>query len=194
MTQEIDISAYLAGIINENVAALKQRALKEKDKQQTSKPKQSIEPKMPDLGDDDEKKSKKHSNTDEEIMAGDVKLEHIVEKLNTIRSGKSFGDSLIEQRFQKYFEELSEAERVALFTFLKGIAQIVTGEVSPEETIEPTDAPANVQIKKTKTDDKQEKSIKPVVISKPEQTKSNNSNQEDTSAPQQQSPIRVKKR
>jgi len=102
-----------------------------------------------------------------------VSFDDIVDKLNTIRSGKSFKDSAVKDAFEKYVDELDEAERTALFAFLKGIAQIVTGEVPGDKATEPAENPASVQMKKEPGEVKsssgptQKKSIKPNVIRSP---------------------------
>ena len=90
---------------------------------------------------------------DEDLSAmkkGDVEAEDVIEKLNTIRSGKSFKDQTVQSNMQKYFGSLDKAERVALLAFLKSIAQIVTSEMPNPQIMEPSEPPASVQIKKDK--------------------------------------------
>lgn len=66
----------------------------------------------------------------------------IVDKLNNIRSGRSFRDSAVKSAMKQYFEKLSEEERAALFAFMKGISQIVTGEIPGDQAMDPDDMPA----------------------------------------------------
>lgn len=133
-------------------------------------------------------------NQDDKALSEVPELEQIIEKLNLIRSGKSLKDSIIQQRFDGYFNDLNSAERVALFAYLKGIAQIVNGDIEPELAQEPGDDPANVKMhkgKKIQQVKKKEKSVEPNLIKKvdkPEGVKTS-SEEEDTS-----SPVIVKKR
>lgn len=102
---------------------------------------------------------------EETLESGDVTLEDVIEKMNTIRAGKSFKDEEIKTAMQKYLDGLDDAEKTALFAFLKGIAQVVGGEVEGTKAIEPSDKPANVKMEKKPT--KQKVTIKPNVIKKP---------------------------
>lgn len=76
-------------------------------------------------------------------------LDMIVDKLNSIRSGRSFRDSAVKTAMQQYFEKLEQPERAALFAFLKGISQIVTGEITGDTAMDPDDKPVPA-IKMTK--------------------------------------------
>lgn len=129
------------------------------------------------------------SDTDAETMKkGDIKADDVIEKLNSIRSGRSFKDSGVSGPMEQYVESLSSAEKTALFAFLKGIAQIVTGEVPAKAATEPDSNPANVQMQKK--DATQHKVVKPNVIKADQPGPSGSAkNVEDTS-----SPISVKKR
>jgi len=82
------------------------------------------------------------------LKRGDIKPKDIVERLNTIRSGKSFKDSVVAKAMDDYIGSLSRPERVALLAFLKGIAQIVTGDVPGQAAEDPSDHPADVQMTK----------------------------------------------
>lgn len=115
---------------------------------------------------DDEKKS---------LKTGNVNTNQIIDKLNTIRSGKSFKDELIKGSMDQYISSLKAPEKVALFAFLKGIAQIVTGEISGEKAIEPSDPGPDVEMKKSKF----KRTIKPVVV----KTVSGKKSKENTEAP-----------
>ena len=196
------VGGYLDSVINETLKqTLHQKALDEKEKQVSfsskndggEKTSSSSGEEKSDTNFDDihNKEDSKSVEDDTDAMKGDVKLDDVIEKLNTIRSGKSFKDSLVTQRFEEYFGGLDDAEKVAMFTFLKGIAQIVTGEVDAEQAAEPSDKPADVKMKKGP--DVQQKNVKPHVVKKPEPAQSPRpapkSGGEDTS-----SPIQVKKR
>jgi hypothetical protein len=101
----------------------------------------------------------------ETLKSGDINADEVIEKLNTIRAGKSFKDQNIKTAMESYVGDLDDAEKTALFAFLKGIAQIVGGEVEGKEALEPSDKPANVKMEKKPSS--QKVTIKPNVIKKP---------------------------
>lgn len=141
-------------------------------------------------GDDQQASSKTMDDEKEKLKKGEIKPKDIVDKLNTIRSGKSFKDSSVSGKLDEYVESLSKAEKVALLAFLKGISQIVTGEVEPDKAINPADPDPSVKMEKGNTAKK--KTIKPNVIRAPEKTeKSKSPSAEDTSGP---TPITPKKK
>ena len=101
----------------------------------------------------------------ENLKSGDISADEVIEKLNTIRAGKSFKDQNIKTAMESYVSDLDDAEKTALFAFLKGISQIVGGEVEGQEALEPSDKPANVKMEKKPSS--QKVTIKPNVIKKP---------------------------
>lgn len=101
----------------------------------------------------------------ENLKSGDISADEVIKKLNTIRAGKSFKDQNIKTAMESYVSDLDDAEKTALFAFLKGIAQIVGGEVEGKEALEPSDKPANVKMEKKPSS--QKVTIKPNVIKKP---------------------------
>jgi hypothetical protein len=118
----------------------------------------------------------------EKLKKGEVTPSDVIEKLNTIRSGKSFKEESISKKLDQYVSSLSKAEKTALLAFLKGIAQIVTGEIEPSVAVEPKDPGPDVEMKKGK--ETKTKSIKPNVIKAPAKEKSEKSpSSEDTSGP-----------
>lgn len=131
----VTLKAFLSNVINETLASTKKRLVEQQDDEA------------------------------EALKSGDVTVENVIEKLNTIRAGKSFKDAEIKQAMESYLNDLNDAEKTALFAFLKGIAQIVGGEVEGKQALEPSDKPANVKMEKTPT--VQRVKIKPVVIKKP---------------------------
>lgn len=162
------IDSYLLKVIEESVkAALQKKALQEKEKQTEAADEPAV------VSNDSEK---------EKLKKGDVTVDDVIEKLNSIRSGKSFKDEQVSSAFGKYFDDLEDAEKTALFAFLKGIAQIVTGEVEGPEAIDPGDKPAGVEMKKTGGPEKV--SVKPNVIKAPEaEEEKKTPSAEDTSGP-----------
>jgi hypothetical protein len=101
---------------------------------------------MPDMP--EEEPSKTMDDETEKLKKGDIQPKDIVEKLNSIRSGKSFKDSAVASAIDEYVQSLKKPERVALMAFLKGIAQIVTGEVPGKAAEDPGKHPADVKMDK----------------------------------------------
>jgi hypothetical protein len=133
--------------------------------------------------DSQEKSSSKTIDSEKDkLKKGEINSKDIVDKLNTIRSGKSFKDSSVSGKLDEYVESLNKAEKVALLAFLKGLAQIVTGEVEAEAAQDPSDDPADVKMEKG--NEPQKKTIKPNVIKAPAKEKTEKkTGSEDTSGP-----------
>ena len=207
------LKAFLSHVMDEGVkSALAQRALTEKEKQGAfssngSEDEESSGGGSSDLfgGDDDASgggeeeqgsSSKTMDDETEKLKGGDIKPKDIVDKLNSIRSGKSFKDSAVSSSMEEYIGSLSKPEKVALLAFLKGIAQIVTGEVPAQNASDPGDSPSDVKMDKGNTPKVVHK--KPNVIKGGSQQPSSGGNNgqtpvsaEDTSAP---APITPRKR
>lgn len=165
------IDSYIANVIEESLkATLQKRALQEKEKQDAVS------------GTGEKSEDPQVSGGDiEKLKKGDITVEDVIEKLNSIRSGKSFNDEDVKAALAKYYDGLEEAEQVALLAFLKGISQIVTGEVSATQAVEPSDKPVDIKMKKTSGPPKV--SIKPNVIKAPDIDKNKKPSAEDASGP-----------
>lgn len=168
-------------IVKESIkSTLYQNAMDEKDKQRSMLDEEDDESK--DDAEDKPKTSKTVDAEKEKMKSGEVEPKDVIEKLNSIRAGKSFKDEQISSRLSEYVKSLSKPERVALLAFLKGISQIVTGEIEPEQAVDPSDKPADVQM--TKEPSVQKKTIKPTVIKAPTKEKSEKKpSAEDSSGP-----------
>lgn len=197
------LHTYISKVVSESLkSALAQKALTEKEKQDAAVTNFGGGDESSEGGDDDffdgggddseseDASSKTMDDESEKLKKGDIKPKDIVEKLNSIRSGKSFKDSAVANSMEEYINSLSKAERVALMAFLKGISQIVTGEVPAQDVSDPSDTPSDVQMQKGEPKDV--KHVQPNVIKgkKPAGEKGGGG-LEDTSAP---APITPKKR
>lgn len=157
------IDSYITSAIEESLkVTLQKKALQEKEKQSVAN----------DAEGDSEK---------EKLKKGNIIVDDIIEKLNSIRSGKSFKEEEVKLALTNYFDGLKEPERVALLAFLKGISQIVTGEIEAKQAVEPGDTAPGIEMKKTSGS--QNVSIKPNVIKAPDVEKSKKPSSEDTSGP-----------
>ena len=149
------LQTFFTRVVKEGIkSSLAQRALDEKEKQ--DKFGGGDDSGSDDLfgsddsGDDDEEDttSKTMDDEKEKLAHGNVEPKDIIERLNSIRSGKSFKDEKVAGAMEEYIGSLSKAEKVALLAFLKGIAQIVTGDVMGSEAEDPAEAPSDVKMKK----------------------------------------------
>ena len=187
------LSKALESIIKEAVqqSSLYQNGISEKELQQHMQ--QLDEEEVdPALDSKKETSSKTIDSEKEKLKSGEITPDDIVDKLNTIRSGKSFKDETISAKLSEYIESLSKAEKVALLSFLKGISQVVTGEIEPEDASDPSDSPSDVEMKKDTSGGAVKKTVKPVVIKAPEKEKEKKgSSAEDTYGP---TPIKPKKK
>ena len=55
----------------------------------------------------------------------EINIKSVVDKLNSIRSGKSLKDAQTKKALKSYFQKLNGPERIALFAFLSGIDKIL---------------------------------------------------------------------
>jgi hypothetical protein len=195
------LQSFLDSVIEESVkSALQKRAMQEKSLQDTTTSQVGSLSEDDVTNDESQKESSGSSGGEQaapsktiddekqKMKSGNVNTDDIIGKLNYMRSGKSFNDEQIHRKMDEYIKSLSKEERIALFAFLKGISQIVTGEIAPDDAAEPDDNPANIEMKKS--NEKQVKSIQPNVIKKAggDSTKSK-TNAEDDSSP---TPIKPK--
>ena len=196
------LGTFLDGVIQESVkSALHQKALQEKEKQaQAGGGSQGGgdnsggggggdtdlfgggDSEGGEGGGDEAAPSKTMDDETEKLEQGDIEPKDVIDKLNAIRSGKSFKDDQVNAAMDEYVGSLSKAEKTALLAFLKGIAQIVTGEVPGAEATEPDSKPAHVSMEKGPEKQKT-KHIEPNVIKGAAPKAKPKSGTEDTSGP-----------
>lgn len=136
------------------------------------------------------KSSKKSSKKDDDVDEDDaanvetvksppkVKASKLIELLNLIRSGQSLNDESTRKSFQIYFDALSGSERIALFSFLEAIADVVSGvndEIDAKNEPQPDDygvqtkivkdkKPKRSKIEKARKSDKEKEDNAPIVV------------------------------
>jgi hypothetical protein len=184
------LSKAIKAIVNESLkSALHQNAVDEKEVQSKLMGEEDDDlfggdDKSSDTGEEKKDSSSKTMDSEKEkLQKGEIEPKDIIEKLNAIRAGKSFKDEAIANKMNEYVESLSKAEKVALLAFLKGLSQIVTGEVDAETATDPADPDPDVKMKKG-AGEPEKKSLKPNVIKAPEKEKSEKKpSSEDTSGP-----------
>jgi len=175
------LQEFLKTVVNESVkSALHQRSLQEKEKQDSVSSNAAPE-KAPDMQPEEEKSSATHDDDMENLKQGDIEAADVIEKLNSIRSGHSFRDQEVKANMEQYVDSLSTAEKTALLAFLKGISQIVTGEIPAAKAEDPGNDPSSVKMQKGPEAAKT-KHVQPNVI-KGKQPAQKKPSSEDTSAP-----------
>lgn len=177
---------FLTSVVNESVkSALYQRSLQEKEKQDSTSTNAAPE-EAPDVSNDDsgsdDVSSATHDDDKENLKQGDVEAADVIEKLNSIRSGHSFRDQEVKANMEQYVDSLSTAEKTALLAFLKGISQIVTGEIPAPQAEDPGDDPSSVKMQKGPEGAKT-KHIQPNLIKGKQPAQKKKQSSEDTSAP-----------
>jgi hypothetical protein len=154
------LDSYLQKIIDESMrSTLQRRALQEKEVQQAQTAPPAEKSASPSEGGEEKEKLEK----------GDITHKDIIEKLNSIRAGKSFKDKEISAALQGYVEDMTTPEKTALFAFLKGISQIVTGEIEGTEAVDPGDKVPSIEM--TKDSPAKKVTVKPLVIKQTQKEK-----------------------
>lgn len=83
-----------------------------------------------------------------DLELGKVDVEGIAGTLNLIRAGRSYKDANVASQLRKYVESLSDAERLAMATFLSALRDIAVGKKAGE-TIEPNEPEVDIKISPT---------------------------------------------
>ena len=81
----------------------------------------------------------------------EITITRVVDKLNSLRAGKSLKDKELKKELNDYFTKLNGNERVALYAFLTGLDKIMGAE--PEESVgaktpSPRQEPFSIDMKK----------------------------------------------
>lgn len=106
-----------------------------------------------------EKQPESAGKTKKIQLQRNITVEEIVEKINSIRAGRSLSNKNIRLQLEIYFDELEPEEKLSLYAFLSGIAQIITGEISGNVAIEPEDVVFHPDYKKKKLQNKSKSSL-----------------------------------
>jgi hypothetical protein len=77
-----------------------------------------------------------------------ITVDDIIERINTVRSGKSIKDANVRRELEEYVNQFNEDEKMALLAFLEGLGQILTSGVDSADAADPQD-PYALQIKKS---------------------------------------------
>jgi len=77
-----------------------------------------------------------------------ITVDDIIERINTVRSGKSIKDVNVRRELEEYVNQFNEDEKTALLAFLEGLGQILTSGIDSVDAADPAD-PYALQIKKS---------------------------------------------
>lgn len=124
---------------------------------------------------------------EKKLKSGEISVRDVVNKLNSIRSGRSLKDQEISNALEEYIDDLSKAEKTALFAYLHAISQIVVAQLPGDEVTDPSENPSNVEMEK-KGGGGGKVTIKPIVVKKPtkgkeEEGEEKKKTSEDTTGP-----------
>lgn len=84
----------------------------------------------------------------QKLESGDIEVNDLIKKINALRAGHSLKDKEIAISLEEYFTGLDVAEKTALFTYIKAIAEIVSGIQPGKSAIEPDDENPDVTMQK----------------------------------------------
>ena len=110
------------------------------DEAQDDKPKDSLRPVSP-------KKSK----------LPEITLTRIIQKVDSIRAGKSLKNADIKKELNDYYTRLNGNERIALYAFLTGLDKIMGGDTAGEKLPTPKVSPYKIKMRKKSAEEKDSK-------------------------------------
>lgn len=126
-----------------------------------NEPEISGDPELDAEPEEDEPEDREEPRDDlDQLRAKKVDTENIdfidvVDQLNRVRSGHSLKDRDIRAEMEKYFEGLSKAEQIALYSYLQGLSDILVARGAGEAVTDPSDPPWLVQMKSKRAREKE---------------------------------------
>ena len=106
-------------------------------------------------------------------------FDKVMKDINTLRAGRSTKDKEIKHELMGYYDRLSDDERTVLHIFLKQISSILSGALSGEEAIDPSDSPFNASINIPDGEEDQEQKGPESEIEREAKPQADDENQED---------------
>ena len=86
----------------------------------------------------------------EDVANADI--EHIVNMLNMMRSGKSTKDEAIQKKLADYFDGLDAGEKQVLYILMSGLTQILTAGIDGDKAPDPSSVGIKIQAKRKDKD------------------------------------------
>tara|TARA_B100000700_G_scaffold308975_1_gene387365 strand:- start:798 stop:1430 length:633 start_codon:yes stop_codon:yes gene_type:complete len=81
-----------------------------------------------------------------------ITMVRVIEKIDSIRAGKSLKDKLIKKELNDYWSRLNGNERIALYAFLTGLDKIMGGNADGDKLPTPKVDPYKIRMRKKKVD------------------------------------------
>lgn len=84
-------------------------------------------------------------DNEEEAMTT-VSFDSVIDRINTLRAGRSTKDKEIKKSLEDYYNKLDENERIVLKIFLEELSEILGGEIEGANAKDPSDPPDSFKI------------------------------------------------
>jgi hypothetical protein len=78
-------------------------------------------------------------------LPASITVDMIIDSIDAIRSARSLKKPEVREEFEKYFNSLDSAEKIALLAFVHGVAQTLIGSDEGAE-VDPASAPYNIDM------------------------------------------------
>ena len=99
-----------------------------------------------ELQNKDKSDSEEKPIADKEEAMTTVSFDSVIDRINTLRAGRSTKDKQIKRSLEDYYNKLDENERIVLKIFLEELSDILGGEISGVDAKDPSDPPDNFKI------------------------------------------------
>jgi len=151
LIKEASASAVRETINSDERLLQKQKAGQMRSYKATKKSASKLDQKNQAVDEEEESELKSPVNAKKDELP-EINLTRIIDKLNSLRAGKSLKDKEIKTGLNDYFTKLNGNERIALYAFLTGLEKIMGSEEAAADggaTPSPAKAPYKIQMKKT---------------------------------------------
>ena len=100
---------------------------------------------------EEETKESDPIDSEEEAMTT-VSFDSVIDRINTLRAGRSTKDKEIKKSLEDYYNKLDENERIVLKIFLEELSEILGGEIDGVNAKDPSDPPEKFKITSAEED------------------------------------------
>ena len=101
----------------------------------------------PDQPEEKEVTDEKEEPTKDEVPTNfGASIDSLQKNINALRAGKSLKDSTVNNQLQIYYDKLTESEREVLVLFLRELSRIISGSVSGDDAVDPSDPPPGLNV------------------------------------------------
>lgn len=94
-------------------------------------------------------------------VVGTPELSDVIEQFNLVRSGRSVKDAEVKEQLKKYFNNLEDSEKIALFAFMKAFAELTSSDPAKEKADDPSDPPYYIDMNRRVEDKGKEEKGRP---------------------------------